>query len=177
MTVSNERGETAAPVEGSATADAGGTGSGGPLDQSRLTPIAGYAASRAAIVLKKTFARHMAPLDLKVVEFSIGVLVASNPAVNQKQLCQALDFSPPAMAVTLDRMAERGWIERVRSTQDRRAQMIHLTPAGRELIERAERIAATMENAALRMLSPAERAMLIELMLKVGLSKPARRVG
>jgi DNA-binding MarR family transcriptional regulator len=147
----------------------------GGLDQSRLTHLAGYAASRAAIVLRKTFARHMAPLDLKVVEFSIGVLVASNSGVNQKQLCQALDVSAPNMAVTLDRMAERGLIERVRSTQDRRNQIIHLTPAGHELIRRAERISATMEQGALRMLSPAERAMLIELLLKVGLTRPARR--
>jgi len=147
----------------------------GGLDQTRLMHLAGYAASRAAIVLRKAFARHMAPLDLKVVEFTIGVLVASNTEVNQKQLCQALDVSAPNMAVTLDRMAERGWIERVRSTQDRRNQIIHLTPVGRELVQRAEKISATMEQGTLRMLSPAERAMLIELMLKVGLGKPGKR--
>jgi len=147
----------------------------GGLDQSRLTHLAGYAASRAAIVLRKAFARHMAPLDLKVVEFTIGMLVASNTEVNQKQLCQALDVSAPNMAVTLDRMAERGWIERVRGTYDRRNQIIHLTPAGRELMLRAEKISATMEQGALRVLSAAERAMLIELMLKVGLGRPVKR--
>ena len=147
----------------------------GGLDQSRLTHLAGYAASRAAIVLRKAFARHMAPLDLKVVEFTIGMLVASNTEVNQKQLCQALDVSAPNMAVTLDRMAERGWIERVRGTHDRRNQIIHLTPAGRELMLRAEKISATMEQGALRVLSAAERAMLIELMLKVGLGRPVKR--
>ena len=147
----------------------------GGLDQTRLMHLAGYAASRAAIVLRKAFARHMAPLDLKVVEFTIGVLVASNTEVNQKQLCQALDVSAPNMAVTLDRMAERGWIERVRSTHDRRNQIIHLTATGRELIQRAEKISATMEQGVLRALSAAERAMLIELMLKVGLGKPAKR--
>ena len=40
-----------------------------------------------------------------------------NREVNQKQLGQALDISPPNMAVTLDRMVERGWVERVRSTR------------------------------------------------------------
>jgi DNA-binding MarR family transcriptional regulator len=139
----------------------------GELDQSRLMHLVGYAASRAAIELKKTFARHMGPLDLKAVEFSILVLVASNPQVNQKQLGQALDVSAPNLAVTLDRMVERGWVERVRSTQDRRAQHVHLTARGRELTQQAEKIAATMENSALRVLSPAERALLIELLLKV----------
>ena len=146
----------------------------GQLDQSRLMHLVGYASSRAAIQLKKTFARHMGPLELKAVEFSILVLVASNPQVNQKQLGQALDVSAPNLAVTLDRMVERGWVERVRSTQDRRAQHVHLTARGRELTQQAEKIAATMENAALRLLSSAERALLIELLLKVAWHKPAK---
>jgi DNA-binding MarR family transcriptional regulator len=137
------------------------------LDASRLTHLVGYAASRAAIELKKTFTRQMAPFELKVGEFSILMLVAANPQVNQRQLGQALDISAPNMAVTLDRMVERGWVERVRSTEDRRAQQIHLTPAGRALAQRTEKIAATMEDAALRRLSAAERALLVELLLKI----------
>ena len=148
---------------------------GDTLDQSRLTHLVGYAASRAAITLRKVFARHMEPLDLKVVEFSILMLVAQNPQVNQKQLGQALDISAPNMAVTLDRMVDRGWVERVRSIRDRRAQHIHLTSAGAQLVQRAEKIAATMENPALRALSAAERALLIELLMKVASGKVGKR--
>jgi DNA-binding MarR family transcriptional regulator len=139
----------------------------GALDQSRLTYLVGYAASRASITLKKSFARHLGPLDLRAVEFSILVLVASNGELNQKQLCGALEVSAPNMAVTLDRMVERGWVARVRGTRDRRAMHIHLTDAGQALVQRAEKIASTMENPVLRMLSPAERALLIELLMKV----------
>ncbi len=137
------------------------------LDQSQLTHLVGYAASRASIELKKCFMRHLGPLELKAVEFSILVLVDSNGEVNQRQLGEALDVSAPNMAVTLDRMVERGWVERVRSTRDRRAMLIHLTPAGQALVREALTIASTMEDSALRMLSPAERALLIELLLKV----------
>ena len=138
------------------------------LDDSRLTHLVGYAASRAAIEMRKVFARQMKPFDIKVVEFSILMLVAANPKVNQKQIGQALDISAPNLAVTLDRMVERGWVRRQRSEQDRRAQHIHLTAAGRDLVERSGKVAATMEEAALRRLSAAERALLIELLLKVG---------
>ena len=145
------------------------------LDASRLSHLVGYAASRAAITMRKIFARHMEPLDLKIVEFSILMLVAQNPQVNQKQLGQALDISAPNMAVTLDRMVERGWVERVRSMKDRRAQNIHLTAAGVQLVQRAEKIAATMEAPSLAMLSAAERALLIELLHKVASGKAAKR--
>ena len=147
----------------------------GGLDQSRLTHLVGYAASRASIELKKAFASHMAPLQLKAVEFSILALVASNPGVNQKRIAQTLDISAPNMAITLDRLVERGWVERVRSTCDRRAQQIHLTPKGRELEKRAGEIALAMEAEPLRMLSAAERALLIELLLKVATGKARAR--
>ena len=137
------------------------------LDQSRLSHLVGYAAKRAAVELKKSFNRHMEPLRLKGVEFSILVLLAGNTDVNQKQLGQALDLSAPNLAVILDRMAERGWVERVRSTVDRRAQIIHLTDAGRSLCERAEAVSQTMEHEALAMLTQAERLLLVELLQRL----------
>ncbi len=125
--------------------------------------------------MRRVFARNFEPLDLKVVEFSILMLVAANPHVNQKQLGEALDISAPNMAVTLDRLVERGWVERVRSTKDRRAMHVHLTPNGVELVARAEKIAATMENPALRALSAAEKALLIELLMKVATGRSGKR--
>ncbi|TMH07332.1 MAG: MarR family transcriptional regulator, partial [Betaproteobacteria bacterium] len=112
---------------------------------------------------------------LKAVEFSILTLVADNKEVNQKQLCQALDLSPPNLAVMLDRLCARGLIERVRGTVDRRAQIIHLTAAGRELQQRARKIAATMEHDATRVLSEGERLLLIELLHRVARGKLPRR--
>jgi DNA-binding MarR family transcriptional regulator len=145
------------------------------LDSSRIDYLVGYAASRASITLRKVFAQHMEPLGLKIVEFSILMLVVQNPQVNQKQLGQALDISAPNMAVTLDRMVECGWVERVRGTKDRRAQHIHLTRQGAQLVQRAEKIAATMEAPALAMLSAAERALLIELLHKVASGRGGKR--
>ena len=86
----------------------------------------------------------------------------------------ALDMAAPNMAVTLDRMAERGWIERVRSTDDRRSQRIHLTAAGERLAAEAKTIAETMEEPALAGLSRAERALLVELLRKVAAPAAAR---
>jgi DNA-binding MarR family transcriptional regulator len=116
----------------------------------------------------------MEPLGLKIAEYSILMLVAHNPEINQKRLGAALDISPPNMAVTIDRMVARGWVSRVRGTHDRRAQHIHLTAAGRALVEKARKITATMEEPALAVLSQAERALLIELLRKVYGTRPAK---
>ncbi|MEO8125212.1 MAG: MarR family transcriptional regulator [Burkholderiales bacterium] len=142
------------------------------LDTTRLAHLVGYAASRAAVPLKQAFAHHMAPIGLKAVEFSVLVLVAANPRLNQKQLGSALDLSAPNLAVILDRLAERGLVARVRGTVDRREHRLELTLAGRELTARAEGVAGTMEREALQGLSDAERALLIELLHKVAAARP-----
>ena len=142
------------------------------LDQSGLTHLVGYATTRAAIELKKSFQRHLGPLKLKAVEFSVLVLVDTNPEVNQKQLGMALEVSPPNLAVTLDRMVEQGWVRRERSERDRRAQLIRLTPAGKALVTRARKIGQTMEQEALKVLSPAEQALLIELLQRLAQKRP-----
>ncbi|MEO8299765.1 MAG: MarR family winged helix-turn-helix transcriptional regulator [Burkholderiales bacterium] len=144
------------------------------LDQSGLTHLVGYGATLAAVVLKKSLQRHLGPLKLKAVEFSIMTLLDTNAEVNQKLLCAAIDMSPPHLAVTLDRMVERGWLRRERSERDRRAQIVRLTPEGQALIKRARRISQTMEQDALSMLSAAERALLIELLQRVAGHATAR---
>lgn len=138
------------------------------LDQADLGGLAGYAITRAQVQLKRNFQRSLGqPLGLKAVEFSVLVLVDGNPEVNQKQLGAALDVSPPNLAVILDRMAAQGWLRRERSERDRRAQQLVLTPAGRSLCQKARKIASTMEQEVLGVLSAAERALLIELLHRV----------
>lgn len=142
------------------------------LDDRSLAHLVGYAASRAALEMRKVFQRHVGPLDLRIAEFSILMLLADNGPVAQRRLGQALDMAAPNMAVTLDRMAERGWIERVRNADDRRSQRVHLTAAGERLAGRARGIAGTMEDPALARLSRAERALLVELLRKVAVPPP-----
>jgi DNA-binding MarR family transcriptional regulator len=161
-----------APGDAPARELSGAAAHDGVLDQRGLTHLVGYASTRAAIELKKAFQRHLGPLKLKAVEFSVMVLVDTNDEVSQKQLGQALDVSPPNLAVTLDRMVERGWVRRERSERDRRAQLIRLTPAGQALIRRARKISETMEQDALNVLSPAEQALLIELLHRVARKRP-----
>ncbi len=144
------------------------------LDQSGLTHLVGYAATRASVALKKHFHKHLGPLKLKAVEFSIMVLVDTNAEVNQKQLGQALDVSAPNLAVTLDRMAQHGWVRRERSERDRRAQLIRLTPEGQALIRRARKLSQTMEVEPLKVLSAAEQALLIELLQRVAQGKRSK---
>jgi DNA-binding MarR family transcriptional regulator len=138
------------------------------VDQTALSHLLGYQMVQADIPLKRTFFKHIGePLGLRPVEFTILVLVAHNPGVTGKQLAQALAVTAPNITILLDKMSEKGLLERVRSETDRRAQNIHLTAAGEKLAKRALGVSKTMEQEVLRHLSEGERVMLLELLQKV----------
>jgi DNA-binding MarR family transcriptional regulator len=140
-----------------------------PIDQGCLSHLLGYQLSLADIPAKRVFFKQIGePLGLRPVEFTILILAAFNPGATQKQLAQALAVSAPNMTILIDRLAERGLVARVRSQTDRRAQNIHLTPAGRKLARAAHDISQTMEQEMLRLLSDGERALLLELLHKIG---------
>jgi DNA-binding MarR family transcriptional regulator len=138
------------------------------LDQSCLQHLLGYQIARADVPTRRAFAEHIGkPLDLSPVEFSSLVLLAFNPGTTPKQLAEALAMVAPAVTVLLDRLEKRGLIERARSDSDRRAQIVSLTPTGRELALQAHALSMDMEQDVLGALSAAERAILIELLQKV----------
>lgn len=138
------------------------------LDASCLQNVLGYQLAQAAIPTGKIFARRIGkPLGLRPVEFTILQLLAHNPNVTQKQLAHTLAIAAPGMTVLLDRLASRGLVERKRNDEDRRSQVVHLTEEGQSLAHRSHEISLTMEQELLRNLSPAEQAMLFELLSKV----------
>lgn len=139
------------------------------LDESCLQHVLGYQLARAAIQTGKIFARRIGkPLELRPVEFTILQLLAHNLNVTQKQLAYTLSIAAPRMTVLLDRLAARGLVERKRNAEDRRSQILHLTGEGEALAQRSHHISQTMEDEFMRNLSPAEQAMLFELLTKVG---------
>ena len=75
-----------------------------------------------------------------------------------------------SISTAVDRLEERGLVRRRACPQDARARVVHLTPAGRRLIECAfTRHQAAMEQAAAA-LTQEERAALIGLLKKLGTS-------
>jgi DNA-binding MarR family transcriptional regulator len=144
------------------------------IDQSCLAHLLGYQIVQADIPTKRAFRKHIGePLGLRPVEFTILVLVLHNPGCTGKQLSQALAVTAPNITLLLDRLSDKGLLERVRSETDRRAQNIHLTAAGQALAQQAHAVSRTMEQDILRHLSEGERAMLLELLHKVARHRKA----
>lgn len=139
-----------------------------PLSVGVLDTLIGFHLAKARVTTQALFLRHVGqPLNLRPVEYSLLMLLHANTGLTPKQLCQMLALSGPALTMLLDRMQERGLIERVRSEVDRRSQQILLTTAGQDFVAELVRRTPLLEDKIGESLTPAERAMLIELLGKV----------
>lgn len=132
-----------------------------------LQTLVGYNVRRASLAIIEVFMQRMAPYGLKVVDFSVLSLTAHNPGITSRQLCAALNVLPPNLVGLIATLERQGLIERLPHPSDRRAMGVHLTPAGRELVQQAEQTASDLELQATARLTDAERKTLITLLQKI----------
>ncbi len=133
-----------------------------------LAGIAGFHVARAAVATEAAFDRHIGtPHAISKVEFSLLVLLMANDPLAPKRLARALAVTAPKLSLLLDRLEQRGLIKRQPNPQDGRSQHVLLTAKGAKLARDAAAAAQPMELALQHGLSPAEHAMLIELLGKL----------
>ena len=80
------------------------------------------------------------------------------------ELARELHVEPPTAVKTVARLEEAGFLQRDRSTDDRRVVLVSLTPAGRALRDRVEQLWAELERRTVGDLGAADRQRLTELL-------------
>jgi DNA-binding MarR family transcriptional regulator len=138
------------------------------LDQSAMKHLLGYAVAQARVATTRAYVAAIGePLDLRPAEFSLLMLLLTNPSVTQKELAAALNLNAPNLTLLVVRLEERKLVQRERSDSDRRAQFVRLSAAGRTLAERARKVSLAMESPIRARYSDAEWAILLELLQRV----------
>ena len=138
-----------------------------PIDSSVLEELLGYNARRASLAVIGQFMQDMADFNLRPVEFSVLTLIASNPGITARQICQQLALLPPNLVGLLNTLSERGLIERAPHPKDKRAMALSLSKGAASLVHQAQAQARASDRKALKHLSAAERQTLITLLKKV----------
>jgi DNA-binding MarR family transcriptional regulator len=139
----------------------------GQVDQSELRGLLGYNVRRAYLVVQTHFEAQMEKLDLRQADFAVLSMLRSNPGINQKALAEALAIAPPNLATLLDRLESSSLLVRQRSTDDKRIQLVSLTPQGVKLHTQALKAAQKADETALHQLSASEREQLKRLLSKI----------
>jgi DNA-binding MarR family transcriptional regulator len=115
----------------------------------------------------RVWTERLAKIGLEPREVMLFRHVALAEGQSQQQVARAIGLPPSRIVGLVDRLADRGWIERRTSAPDRRSRALHLTPAGRTMLERIMVVSAEHEADLTRGLEPAERAAMIDFLRRV----------
>jgi DNA-binding MarR family transcriptional regulator len=74
---------------------------------------------------------------LTLAQFDLLAMLLGLEGLNQQELAEKLAVTKGNMVGLVNRLSRRGFVKRVPSRQGRRANVIRLTPAGRELVAAA----------------------------------------
>ncbi|MFF4651726.1 MarR family winged helix-turn-helix transcriptional regulator [Streptomyces sp. NPDC001380] len=113
------------------------------------------------------FARRLEELGLTPAQAGLLRLLAAAPGRSQKEIAADLGMPPSRFVPFADELDRRGLIERRRDPEDRRRHAVHLTPDGRDLLDRLARAGREHERQLCRGLSDGEREQLLGLLDRV----------
>jgi DNA-binding MarR family transcriptional regulator len=110
---------------------------------------------------------RLEPLGLSPREWGVLSTLAESGPLTQIGLATTMSIDRTAMVYLLDELEDQALVERVRSPQDRRAFLIHLTASGKDTQRRAATALAGAADTLLTPLDAAERRHLVDLLAKV----------
>ena len=107
-----------------------------------------------------------AGFELTSVQFAALDAVAQQPGVDQASLAATISFDRATIGGVIDRLEQKGLVQRMVSAQDRRARQLHLTPAGKRLLAACRPVVEALQADILAPLSAAERTAFLALAQK-----------
>ncbi len=107
-----------------------------------------------------------AGFELTSVQFAALDAVAGQPGIDQASLAATISFDRATIGGVVDRLEQKGLIERTVSPDDRRARLLHLTAAGRRQLAALRPVVEALQAEILAPLSAKERAAFLALARK-----------
>ena len=116
--------------------------------------------------LDQWYARQLADLDLTQGEWAVvaALAKAGDSCLTPSQLAELTSVAPSSMTHRLDKMTERGLVERRPDAGNRTRTLVSLTPDGRELFTQSIRESDVVESDVLRGVTAQERSELARLL-------------
>ncbi|HYD25254.1 MAG TPA: MarR family transcriptional regulator [Croceibacterium sp.] len=139
----------------------------GPAELGGLNGIVGFHIRLAHGAVYRHFTETFADLDLTQKQVSALWLVADHPGIAQIELGGRLRMDRATTMTIVNRLQERDYLRRERSTSDARKQALFLTGEGAEALAEAKRCIAAHEAWLKARFSPAEIENLVEMLARI----------
>jgi DNA-binding MarR family transcriptional regulator len=130
-------------------------------------PTLGFLLHDVARLLRKRFGQRARSAGLTSAQWQAIAYLSKNEGINQAGLADMLEIEPITLVRMLDRLAERGLIERRQHPTDRRTWLLYLKDAARPLLGAMQQIGEATRAEALAGIPAAERARLVEALTQM----------
>lgn len=139
------------------------------INYSYLPSLMGHLAGLAHLRATQLCTEELATLALTPKQFVTLEFIAHNTTVSQREIADHVGTTPTVLVGVLDALTERGFVQRVRSSTDRRRHSVALTEQGEAIRPKIKAAAHAVEQRlqAESGLDSAEWQTLIHLMQKL----------
>ena len=137
------------------------------FDLHRLDSVPGHGIRRLQQIAVALFMQETEGLGLTPVQFAVLQALEGQPGLDQKSLAEKVSFDTSTIGAVIDRLEGKQLLTRSLSAQDRRVRLLHLTPAGLELLESAMPAVQRTQQRILQPLDQGERELFCELLQKL----------
>jgi MarR family transcriptional regulator, organic hydroperoxide resistance regulator len=127
-----------------------------------LDGLLGYLLRRAQGAMHRDFMAAVGEFALTQKQAATMWLIQANPGVSQVEVAAALGMDRATMMSVTDRLEDRGFVIRKRSSIDRRRQELYLTPSGQNTLRKCKTRIAEHEEKFSALFSSAELGSLLD---------------
>ena len=148
-----------------------------PVTMDAVYAKPGYLFRRMQQIAVSIFMEECRAFDLTPVQYAALVAIRTHPGIDATRLSAVIAFDRSTLGNVIERLENKGFVEREPSREDKRVKLLHLTKSGtavlRDIMPSVDRAQARM----LQPLKPADRKTLLALLARlVDLNNEASRV-
>jgi MarR family transcriptional regulator, lower aerobic nicotinate degradation pathway regulator len=132
-----------------------------------LAASTGYLLALVGADSRRRWVQALSSAGLRPADFGVLMTLGASRRSSQAELAETLGIDPRNLVAVIDRLEERGLIDRAPDPVDRRRHAVRLTGAGRRSLTVLRRAGTAAERELLADLNAAERRQLKRLLVKL----------
>ena len=110
---------------------------------------------------------HIADLNINASQVHLLYEVAYHDNINQEQISARCNINKGAVARSIRKLEEKGFIERRVDENNRRQNMISITPKGKETLEKTKEVLEKWENEVILPKGYVEKELLLQILKEI----------
>ncbi len=138
---------------------------GEPIPQTRRRLA--YLLKHTERLMAQLHVEALAPLDIHARDLGVLLAIDSHDPASQQHVAHLMGVDGTTMVAVIDSLEAKGFIARRPDTEDRRRNVVELTPAGQDILREGIAASDAAEAELLAPLSPEENLQLRNLLARI----------